>query len=872
MRRGTLYMLFCLALANTGLAQRLPRNIIPEHYQLTFRPDLANGTFTGEETIDIRVLDPTPTITLNLLELQIEEASITSSGKTEKTEVKIDGQRQMAVLTTSEPLAAGAALLHIRFAGHLDDRLRGFFKVKSNGRQYAATQFEATDARRAFPCFDEPALKATFDVSLIVDRRDTAISNGKIVSDVPGPGPGKHTLKFSTSPKMASYLVMMAVGDFQCLEGSADGIPIRVCTTPDKARQGKFGLEAAEAFLGFYDRYFDTKYPFGKLDIVAVPDSQYWMENVAAILCSEWLLVDDKTSSPEARKSVAHGVAHEMAHMWFGDLVTMKWWDDIWLNEGFASWMETKPVAAWKPDWNSASDDLQAARFALDQDALEATHSIRAHVETPADIMQYVDAITYNKSAAVLRMVESYVGPEAFRHGVNAYLKKYAYDNASSEDFWNTLGEVSGKPVGGVMKSFVQQPGAPLISIQAHCDGSTISFTLTQQRYFAKARELAARSPELWQVPVCIKTESAGGAESIRCELLKDKEKTFERGGCTGSFFANAGARGYYRSSYQPEALRQIARSVEKNLTPEERLSLLGDEWGLVENGRINIGNFLTLLEGLKNDRERAVMQFVTGNLSYIGDNVVSDADRDLFRSWVRGLLGPAARELKWQAAAGDNDERRALRDTVLLALGYAGRDPETLTHARALAERVRDDSSVVDPMLAGTVLSLAALEGGPGVYQEFLSRAKSATLKEVKQRYYNALGSFRDPALLQQTLSYALTDSVPTSERIGLIWPVMSNPAGRNLGWAFIKSHWAELQRKLPSEGVKGVIHSAGNLCDARSREDAQGFFSTHKVEDAGRAVGETLEGISLCVDFKTQQQANLSWWLRQQQAANAP
>lgn len=863
MRHVTLFTLFCLAAASAALAQRLPHNAVPEHYQLTFNPDLSIGTFTGEETIDIRVLERSSTITLNALELRIERASVTSAGRTQAAQVKIDGPSQMAILTIPQPLPVGAARLKIHFAGNLNDQLRGFFRVKSNGRHYAATQFEATDARRAFPCFDEPAFKATFDLSLVVDRRDTAISNGKIISDAPGPGAGKHTLKFSTSPKMSSYLVMMAVGDFQCLEGSADGTPIRVCSTPEKVQQAEFALSAAEAFLTFYDRYFDTKYPFGKLDIVAVPDSQYWMENVAAILCSEWMLVDEKSSSPEVRKGVAHGVAHEMAHMWFGDLVTMKWWDDVWLNEGLASWMETKPVAAWKPEWKNALDDVQSARLALDADALQATHPIRAQVETPADIMQYFDNITYAKTAAVLRMTEAYVGVETFRSGVNAYLKKYPYGNASSEDFWNTLTEVSGKPVNAVMKSFVEQAGAPLISVQEQCDGDASVFNLTQQRYFANSRALAAGSPELWQVPVCLKMDSGEERDAVHCELLKEQRQVFKWKGCTPRFFANASGRGYYRTAYEPQALRQMGQSIEKVLTPEERISLLGDEWGLVEIGRIDIGDFLTLVGGLKNEHERAVMQLVTGYLSYIGANAVSGADQELFRTWVRTLLGSAARELTWQPAEGESDKDRALRDTVLFALGYSGRDREILAHARALAKGSPDDPSVVDPVLAHTVVSLAAVEGDQKLYEEFLARAKSAKSREVKQRYYSALGSFTDPALLQQTLSYALADDVVTGDRIGLIWPVMNNPVGRDLAWAFIKSHWEELQKKLPYEGVKGIIDSAGNLCDAGAQEDVKRFLDAHPAEGTSRAVREALEGIGVCVNFKAQQQANLGRWL---------
>ena len=381
MSRLPALVVIVLALASTpGFAQsRLPGDVVPDHYDLTFTVDLANERFTGLETIRVRVNTPTSRVVLHALDLELEDVTIASSSaraSAQPAQVALNDQTQTVTLTVARPLPRGSAQIRIRYRGRLNDRLRGFYSSKAGQRTYAATQFEATDARRAFPSFDEPALKATFALTLIVDRGDTAISNGRLLSDTPGPGPAQHTLKFSTSPKMSSYLVAIAVGDFRCLAGSQDAIPIRICATPDKVELGHIALAATRQILKFYNGYYAIKYPFGKLDIVALPDfAAGAMENTAAIFFRETALLAADGASTATRKNIADTIAHEIAHQWFGDLVTMQWWDDLWLNEGFATWMSSHPLAAWKPEWNIPVDDAAAAQRALNLDALRSTHA-----------------------------------------------------------------------------------------------------------------------------------------------------------------------------------------------------------------------------------------------------------------------------------------------------------------------------------------------------------------------------------------------------------------------------------------------------------------------------------------------------------------
>ena len=399
-----LIVLNLVSFASPASCQRIPNLATPEHYQLTITPDFANENFAGDETIQIRILKPSASITLNALEIKFADVTIASGGKSQTAQVTSDEKNEMVTFTVPEPLAAGPAEIHVRYTGILNGQLRGLYLSKANNRKYAITQLENTDARRMYPSFDEPSYKATFDITAIIDKGDTAISNGKIVSDTPGPGDGKHTLKFSTTAKMSSYLVALAVGDWECLEGSADDIPIRVCGVPGKKQYAAFSLEAAEFSLKFYDQYFGIKYPYGKLDILGVADfSAGAMENTGCVIARDLIFVDPSQSSYFLRKIVAQDlIAHEIAHQWFGDLVTMKWWDDVWLNEGFASWMAFKPMEAWKPEWNLQTDAVSSSTGAMDTDSLSSTRAIEAHAETPAQIQELFDNITYNKAAAVL--------------------------------------------------------------------------------------------------------------------------------------------------------------------------------------------------------------------------------------------------------------------------------------------------------------------------------------------------------------------------------------------------------------------------------------------------------------------------------------
>jgi len=654
-----LFFAAILLAAAPASAQRLSGNVVPEHYTLWFAPDLEQETFRGRESIDVVLTEPTSAITLHAAEITFGEVTIAAGGRTQTARVTTDPARETATFTVPQPIAEGRATIQVTYTGLLNDKLRGFYISKANGRKYAVSQMEATDARRAFPSFDEPAYKATFDISLMVDAGDTAISNGRQLSDTRGPEPGKHTLTFARTPKMSTYLAAMIVGDFVCREGASDGIPIRVCSTPDKLGLTAFALDAAQQQLAFYNNYFGIRYAFGKLDIIAVPDfSAGAMENAGAITFRErLLLVDPANSSVNVRKRVASIVSHEIAHQWFGNLVTMKWWDDIWLNEGFATWMANKPIATWKPEWRVELDDVDDTQGALGIDALRSTRPIRMKVETPAQINEVFDGIAYDKTAAVLRMIEAYVGPEAFQKGVASYLKRFSYANAAGEDFWTEVATVTGKPVDRILRSFVDQAGAPVLSVRNSCTSGTGELDVQMDRFIGIPGATAA--PQTWTLPACFRT--TGGQP--RCEVVDRPRQTFRAGTCEPTV-ANADSRGYYFSEYTPESVRALASSG--NLGPAERLGLLGGEWWMVRAGRHDIGVYLDLAGSLADDESAAITEAMSTRLAFTGEYLVPSAQRGRYQRWIQARFGPALDALGLPGDARDAEERQSRRAELL--------------------------------------------------------------------------------------------------------------------------------------------------------------------------------------------------------------
>jgi aminopeptidase N len=867
-RVATAVTLLLCASAIVAPAQRLPGVAVPEHYDIHLAPDFATDTFAGRVAISVRLTESARSVTLNAAEIQFHEATIAAGGAAQPATVSLDQKNETATLTVPRELPAGPATLVVSYTGILNDKLRGFYLSRAGNREYAVTQLEATDARRAFPSFDEPGLKATFALSATIDDGDTAISNGRVLSDTPGPGAGKHTLRFATTRRMSTYLVAMVVGNWECISGAADSIPIRICGTPDRKPELGFALEAAEVALRHFNRYFSVRYPFDKLDIVAVPDfAAGAMENTGAIVFRErFLLVGRDGGAAGHRKQVSQYIAHEIAHQWFGDLVTMQWWDDIWLNEGFATWMERRPMEEWKPDWHAALDEVRDTQYAMSTDALRATRPIRTRVETPDEINEVFDAIAYQKTAALIRMVEGYVGPASYRDAINAYLKKFAFGNATGEGLWGTLAAVTKKPVDRIMASYVLQGSMPLLEVRTACAGNVTEVSLSQ-------RPISAAVPPstTWEIPVCYKRGTSASVDTVACSVLSERSMSVKLDGCSPWVFANAGGRGYYRATYGPEGLRALGEAVRTSLTPVEQTSLLEDVWALVRLNQEAIASYLSLAtsvattttgSGSHRTASPAVLSVVR-HINFVSDRLLDEAARPAFESWVRRTLRPVLAGIGWNTSPQEATVRQELRSAVLYTLGYAGRDPEVLAEARRRVDRFLETSAALDPTTAGTLLQLAAIDGDASLYEQYVGRLAGSSSREQID-FRNALAYFTDPVLQRRVLAYATSAEVRSQDAPDIIVELMQRPWSSRAAWEHVKQNWSALQQSLGVfQGLPQIVRSTQFFCDTASRDDVERFLADHAIRGTERAARQALEIVDRCIATRNEQAKSLAEFL---------
>jgi len=866
MRRHAALLLLLLAASAAPLSAvtRLPQNVIPSHYAITITPDLAAESFGGEETIDVDVKEPTDSITLHSVDLALKEVTVEAGGKRLTETSTYDAANEMVTMKLPEMLQPGKAAIHIIFFGNLGKQLNGLYLSRTARRKYAVTQFEARSARKAFPCFDEPAMKATFDITLVVDKNDTAISNGAIVADTPV-GEGRHALRFATTRKMSTYLVAMLIGDFQCIEGSADEVPIRVCTTPGLQQLGHFALDAAKASVTFFDRYYGIRYPFGKLDLIGIPDfAAGAMENAGAITFRETdLLVDEKTASTLVEKRVAEVVSHEIAHQWFGDLVTMKWWDDIWLNEGFATFMSTKPTEAWKPEWRADLDKPAATDEALNIDAQRSTQPIR----TPANAEGggFGNAgIIYGKTASVLRMVEDWIGPDAFRDAIRVYLRKYSWSNAAAEDFWSTMKASSQQPIDTVLESFIDLTGAPLLHVVESCDATGRRMTIAQQRALPPAQSAAAES---WTIPIC--AHIVGAKTNEPCHVITRRDETLvlrnvvgEVNGsdaaesCSRPLFLSRNGSGYFLVDYA-KSDRNALRDHLSELTPAERISYQGNEWLLVKGQRRDAGEYLALLRAMPRPVERPLITGITDNLIWLDQRLVDDHNRVAWQAYVRQVVSGQA-PTTWDTPAGESPEDRIARAAVLWTLGYIGNDAAVIAAARKVADQYLRNPSSVDAVVADRALRLAAIHGGPDFFAQVVDQLAKAPTPELANRYRNVLTYFRDPKVTPGVIDYIYSDRVRTQDLPIVTAAMFNDVASRPAAWAAAKSHWAETVKKSPGTAGR-LVGATGQFCDPESRKDVEAFFKEHAPPGGGRGLNRALDAIDSCIAFRTAQQQSL-------------
>jgi len=846
---------------------RLSKDIVPERYSIKLKPDLEKFTFEGEEMITVWVTKPTKTVTLHSKELDIELAEmILGDKKIFAEKISYDEKAETATFHFATPLRHGVKL-RLVFRGILNDKLRGFYRsqyeVAGEKRHMATTQFESTDARRAFPCFDEPAHKAIFDVTLLVPTHTVAISNTLPISEVERED-GLREVIFSPTPKMSTYLLAFIVGEFEHIETRIkEGTLVRVFVTPGKKHQAEFALECAAKTLSFYDKYFDIPYPLPVLDLIAIPDfSAGAMENWGAITYRERaLLIDPKHSSTASKQYVALVIAHEIAHQWFGNLVTMEWWTHLWLNEGFASYIEYLAVDKLFPKWNVwtqfAYMDLNRA---LSLDALKHTHPIEVTVHHPDEIAEIFDEVSYSKGASVIRMLAEYLGERDFRDGLRLYLKKHSYANASTIHLWQAFEKVSGKPVEKIMKNWTRKSGYPVISA-ALKNGK---LEVAQKRFFSNPQSAKeARDKTLWAVPISV-VDSLGKTKKF---LLDRKKMKWPRPARRGAawFKINSGESGFFRTAYSPQLLERLKEPLrKKKLGALDRLGLIRDAFALAKGGVLQTTEALSLAMECRGEDSYTVwveLSFHVRNIFYL---LVDTSTLENYKCFARSIFDGAVKKIGWKPNSGEGHEKVLLRSLLISNAGHYGYK-ETIAIAQKLMADFLYRNKPVPADIRGAVYGIVAEHGGKREFREIMKRYKKENLHEEQNQLGHALAGFRDKKLLEKTLEFALSENVRSQDTLSIVASVWSNPTGRDLAWRFIKNNWPIFLERYGSGGYAlSRLVKAGSVFNTREAyNDFKKFFRSHPAPGAYRAIEQVLEKIDGNIRWLARDSKKIGNWL---------
>ena len=852
----------------------LPVNVRPSRYQIWLQPNFTDFSFAGEETIEVEVVEPTSQIQLNSVEIDIQSATLSQGGNSHPaSEISFDTKRETATLSFDESIPAGAASLKLIFSGELNDKLRGFYRSQYAGpdgetRYLAATQFEATDARRAFPCWDEPAQKARFQVTLVVPDHLVALSNTTVAEEKPA-GSGLKSVRFAESPVMSTYLLAFIVGDLTHIEQeAANNTRVSVWTTAGKEEQGRFALETSAKLLSFFNDYFGIPYPLEKLDHIAIPDfAAGAMENWGCITYRETaLLVDPDNSSAGTRQRVAEVVAHEMAHMWFGDLVTMQWWDDLWLNESFASWMGTKAVDWAFPEWEMWTQFVNMdTNRALSLDGLKNSHPIEQEVKDPAEVSQLFDAISYSKGASVIRMLEQFLSPETFREGLRQYISANQYQNARTEDLWAALENASQQPVTSIMGTWTGQMGYPVLRVAAQSGSVGRELVLSQERFLYDRNPEEAPEDTVWQIPVGLAQGGAAQTISPAISIVMSERQSripLPGPGTDQWFKVNPLQTGFFRVNYSPEDWERLLPVISSlELPATDRLGLQNDAYALSRAGILPVSQFLTVAAVYQNEDDASVWSDLASNLRDVENLIANQPYYQPYRSFARNLFRSAATRIGWDARPGEGHLDALLRSTVLSQAGSYG-DTEVLEEARGRFSRYLQDPASLHPDLRGLVYSLAAQTGDRDTYEQIWDLAKKTELQEEHIRLLLSLARFASPDLLQETLDRSLTDDVRSQDTITVVTAVAGNLHGRELAWSFVKDRWEEFDRRYGSGGfgLMRLVSICGAFADAGKLADVESFFQEHPVPAAERTLRQSLERIQLNIRWLERNGAELS------------
>ncbi|XP_040290867.1 puromycin-sensitive aminopeptidase [Bufo bufo] len=842
--------------------ERLPTDVRPVNYGLCLKPDLIDFTFEGKLEAAVEVKNATNQIVMNCADIDIITASYAPEGDEEVHATGFNYQNEDEKVTLSFPstLQKGTGMLKIDFVGELNDKMKGFYRSKyslaaGEVRYAAVTQFEATDARRAFPCWDEPAIKATFDIILIVPKDRVALSNMNLVERKPYPDDENLVeVKFARTPVMSTYLVAFVVGEYDFVETrSADGVLVRVYTPVGKAEQGKFALEVAAKTLPFYKDYFNVPYPLPKIDLIAIADfAAGAMENWGLVTYRETaLLIDPKNSCSSSRQWVALVVGHELAHQWFGNLVTMEWWTHLWLNEGFASWIEYLCVDHCFPEYDIWTQFVSADYTrAQELDALENSHPIEVSVGHPSEVDEIFDAISYSKGASVIRMLHDYIGDEDFRKGMNQYLTKFQEKNAATEDLWESLEQASGKPVAAVMSTWTKQMGFPLLYVESEQKEDTHILKLSQKKFCASGPHNGEESP-LWMVPISICTSESPASAKLR--LLMDKpEMTVALEGVTSDQWVklNPGTVGFYRTQYSPSMLESLLPGIrDLSLQPVDRLGLQNDLFSMARAGIISTVEVLKVMEAFVNEPNYTVWSDLSCNLGILSTLLSHTEFHEEIQGFIRDVFSPIGQRLGWDPKPGEGHLDALLRGLVLGKLGKAGHKA-TLEEARRRFKDHVEGKNLLSADLRSPVYVTVLKHGDATTLDTMLKLHKQADMQEERNRIERVLGAISSPELIQKVLSFSLSEEVRSQDTVSVIGGVAgASKLGRKSAWTFVKENWEELHNRYQGGFLiaRLIKLSVDGFASEKMAAEVKAFFDSHPAPSAERTVQQCCENILL-------------------------
>ena len=826
---------------------------------IRLEPDLESFTFSGVETISIDLSEAVSQIVLNAVDIEIVAARIEGSGqKADITDITYDTEHERATLTLPGTLASDKYELALEFNGVLNDKLVGFYRstftdIDGNEQVIATTQFESTDARRAFPCWDEPAFKAVFETTLVVPDHLIALSNTSEVSRKPA-GAGKVAVKFAPTMKMSTYLVAFIVGPFEATEPvDVRGTPVRVITPRGKLHLAEFALECARFCQEYLADYYEIPYPGDKMDHVAIPDFAFGaMENVGCITYRETaLLLDADEASQTEKLRILDVVGHELAHQWFGNLVTMEWWEGIWLNEAFATFMEIKATDAMRPDWKRwLSFAAKERPWAFGTDQLATTRPVEFEVNSPSEADEMFDSLTYGKGSSVLRMIEMFMGEEDFRQGVGDYLRRHSYANSVTGDLWEGLDRASQWPIGAIMDTWILQGGFPQIEVSPDEAG----LKLRQRRYMAIPDE---SDQTLWQVPIRIRGESNGltFAHNI---LLTEPETFLALDGDPDYVVLNAGGHGYYRALYSPDLFSKLVERVGE-LDDIERFSLAADTFAFVHSGQVQATTFLELAPAYRREREPEIWSAVLGGLSRLEHHALTNEARTGFEAYVVDLLSDVSHDLGWDPSAGEGDLRRRLRGQVIGALGVLGGHVQTIQRSSDTVAKVMAGERGIDPEIVVASLAVAAHHGNEDRYGQLWQAHKDAPSPQEKERYLRALASIPQPASVAETIEKVISGQIRTQDSAWVVGTLLAGDAG-DQAWEKVRSNWDLLRPTWPALTIRAILSGVSALSHPEVAADVRAFFAENPLPEASKALAQNLELLDANVAMRARETNSVS------------